>query len=134
MLSLEAKFSEVCDALTAAGHKEKVVEIGGKKVPIEAKFNEAEAYLREHPVGFKVRRNNGAGTYVQESEAVTARRKSDTILYKALNLSEAQIAKLEGDLPEKAEKWNEVQLRDYRFGRGIGLSESDAIRLAEKGI
>jgi hypothetical protein len=72
-----------------------------------------------------------ANNTITETADGKHRAKSDAAMYKALGISEGDSRRLRG-LPPGGETLTPAELREYRFGLAINLSEADALRLAKK--
>lgn len=142
MKSLHAKLSELLEKMTPQ-LREKFYKNRRAGSPIETQVNCAEAILR-HPNGdtresAPITKHNGAGDNGRVSEftesgngALSVTAKSDEILFKSLGFSEADQRTLKNLPPVGSPTLTASQLREYRWGRSIRLSESDALKLALK--
>jgi hypothetical protein len=133
MLSLEAKLNEALEKMTSK-QRDKFYESRKSGSAIEVQLNCAEAVLAgKVKESAPVRKHNGAGDNGREvfTESATITEtvfvKGDLALFTGLGISEADQRKLAG-LPSDGTKLTPTQLREFRFLRGINLSEADAVR------
>lgn len=153
MKSLEVKFAEAMDAVKKAGRTKQFDEKVKGCTTIEAKLNAAEAVLKDAGVvreSQPIKKNNGtldtfvegnpfgrtaeefSTGYVKETKNPFA--KGDKIMYdvwlKEGRITEADHRKLTGQKPVEYDNLTEAQKKDFDFSRAIGISESDAFKLA----
>jgi hypothetical protein len=135
MLSLEAKLNEALEKMTSK-QRDKFYESRKSGSPIEVQLNCAEAVLAgKVKESAPVRKHNGVndngGTEFRESAGITEPAdifaKGDGLLYKGLGISEGDQRRLM-ELPPVGTNLTPTQLREFRFLRGINLSEADAVR------
>lgn len=126
--SLYVRFCEVVDLMTAR-QRDKFYALRKTGDPIEVQLNCAEAVLTGKKVREaepNIRKNNGREMFTESvelmTEAATQRAKSDKIMREALGIPEP------AKMPEGL---TAVQLAEYKFARGIGLSESAALAMAK---
>jgi len=135
MKSLEAIVAEACDKMTPAQHEEftrrrRRLGDGGT---MEAVVFLAESVAKDDTIGEfapKIRRNNG-GTYVQESREPFA--EADRVLLDGIKARRPQaFAQLaEQTTAEGAQtQLSESQKKDYEFCKLLGMSEADALKVA----
>jgi hypothetical protein len=133
MESLEGKLGRLTEQLTDAGKWSAYTEASKKCNSLESKIACAESVLRTvvKETRGPITKHNGAGDNgrITESAAITETEigKGDAALYKGLGISETDQRKLAG-LPSDGTKLTPTQLREFRFLRGINLSEADAVR------
>jgi len=130
MKSLEVQFTEVIGEMNESQQerfyqkRDQLKESTGSMPSLETQLHIAKTVTERT----SVKRNNGR---VQESGSDVAISPADAILYEALKLTPAEIAKITGSGPAEL---NEKERFQYKFGLGIGLSEADALKLAKKDI
>jgi hypothetical protein len=131
MLSLEAKLNEALEKMTSK-QRDKFYESRKSGSPIEIQLNCAEAVLAgKVKESARITKHNGASDNGRITESAAITETAYDPLYKGLGISETDQRKLAG-LPSDGTKLTPAQLREYRFGLSIRLSESDALRLALK--
>jgi hypothetical protein len=135
--SIEGKFNEVVSALTETqqekffGEVERLKQENGEKPSIETQLNIAESIAAK---AGPVRRNNGAGTWVTESDRKLGNlRESQVQAYVQMGHSKEIAERMAGLAPasEEATSLSEAERQQYHFGKAIGLNESEALRFAK---
>jgi|ERR1700733_9429058 len=145
MKSVEVKFNEALEALDKAGKRTKFDEKAKGLTTIETKLNCADQVLKESRI---IRKHNGPGDnhpelltesftegYVQETTTDPWRKQSDAALLDFME-SRGEITAEQkrialGQSPAEYNNLTEAQRKDYDFGRAIGLSESDSLKVAK---
>jgi hypothetical protein len=151
MVSLEAKLAAIVEAMNSSEKKLFAQKSKDMRGNVEATLNVAESILgadlaarrteniRESST--RIRRNNGGTREVQESRDVFA--ETDAVLFEGMAKCRPQSSKGLTELVESngqfvpvieastgAARLTESQRQDYEFALAIGLSESDALKVA----
>ncbi|MBZ5687217.1 MAG: hypothetical protein LAP86_19520 [Acidobacteriia bacterium] len=146
MRSIYQRLGEAVEKLANAGKSKQYREASKDCMSVEAQLVCAERLLvapvkESLPPAVK---NNGASdnghitdltesarTITESAAADKWRARSDAVMYKSWGLSESDIRRIKG-LPAGGETLTASQLREYRWGLAIKLSEQDSLRLAKK--
>lgn len=139
MKNLYVRLNEALEKMTSK-QRDKFYESRSNGAPVEVQLNAAEAILSgKVKESAPVRKHNGAGDngHVLFTESDGGRitetpSKGDEVLFKHLSISESDQRKLNNLPPVGSPNLTPTQLREYRFLRSIRLSESDALKGAQK--
>jgi hypothetical protein len=137
MKSLDTLLAEAVEKMKSSTRKRFAKKTAGEKMSAELLVNIAESLLDEDGEEVResrIRRNNGAAGFVSESEAQTAELKeSQVAAFLASGFDERTAKAMAGldEISQAGESLSESQRADYEFSRLIGLSESEALKVAK---
>lgn len=138
MKSLHTKLNEALEKMTSK-QRDKFFESRKNGAAVEVQLNCAEAILAgKIKESAPIVRHNGAadnGRVTEFSESAANLTEVEKLLdrqYDVMGLSEAERRSLRNLPPVGSPELTPAQLREYRWGRSIRLSEADSLKLALK--
>lgn len=130
MKSMEVLLSETLGAMSEK-QKAAFFEKRQKGMPIEGQVSLAKECLAQESFGQPIKRNNGASSYVEESEFSES--KSEQMLAELMELSRPQAFKGSVALKEVS-ALTESQKKEFEFCRLLGMSEADSLKSAKSDV
>jgi hypothetical protein len=137
MQDIYTQFNEALAEVDKAGKRKQFDERAKTLTSVESKLNCAKFVLGVKESTPRIPKNNGRSSEEltesagNRAKAEQIKEQSDTLMYRALGISEADQRRLR-NLPPVGTNLNTKQLREFRFLRGCRIDEADAVRLALK--